>query len=340
MASGEDGVKLSKVGLIGLAVMGQNLALNVAEKGFPISVYNRSYEKTEMTVKRAAKEGLAERLTGYDDIGAFVASIERPRSVVILVKAGAPVDATIDALCEHLEPGDAIIDGGNEWYVNTEKRKAKVEGLGLLYMGMGVSGGEEGARNGPSMMPGGSKAAFERVAPILERVAAQVDDGPCVTYIGEGGAGNFVKMVHNGIEYGDMQLIAEAYDVLKSIGGLTNDELAEVFDKWNAEGNSLQSFLIEISAQIFKKKDDRGDGYLVDKVMDKTGNKGTGKWTCKDACDMGVDSTTMVAALNARYMACMKEERVAAEKILPGPEVKQVEDKKAIIEIARQALYA
>merc|ERR1719167_1797528 len=190
-------------------------------------------------------------------------------------------------------------------------------------------------------MPGGPEESYKRVEDILVACSAKHKSGaPCVTWIGPRGAGNYVKMVHNGIEYGDMQLIAEAYDVLKNIGGLSNDELAAVFDDWNADGSDLQSFLIEISAQIFKKKDDRGDGYLVDKVLDKTGNKGTGKWTCKDACDMGVDSTTMVAALNARYMACMKEERVEAEKVLPGPEVNVVEDKEALIEIVRQALYA
>jgi len=211
----------------------------------------------------------------------------------------------------------------------------------LNYMGMGVSGGEEGARYGPSMMPGGPEESYKVVEDILVAISAKHKSGaPCVTWLGPRGAGNYVKMVHNGIEYGDMQLIAEAYDVLKNIGGLSNDELAAVFDEWNADGSDLQSFLIEISAQIFKKKDDRGDGYLVDKVLDKTGNKGTGKWTCKDACDMGVDSTTMVAALNARYMACMKDERVEAEKVLPGPQVKVVEDKKALIEIVRQALYA
>ena len=328
----------AQVGLIGLAVMGQNLALNVASKGFPISVYNRSYNKTEQCVSRATKEKLGDELTGYDDLGAFVQSLERPRNVILLVKAGAPVDATIESLLGYLEPGDAIIDGGNEWYQNTEARQKKVlEDEGILYMGMGVSGGEEGARNGPSMMPGGNKDVWDRVQPILSKVAAQVDDGPCVTYIGKGGAGNFVKMVHNGksraqsprpppktkgggddsrggshgsplrppshpltplsllspsplsplppappgIEYGDMQLIAEAYDVLRTLGGLTNDELEKCFADWNQ--GELESFLIETSATIFAKKDDQlpegTNEYLVDKILDKTGMKGTGKWT-------------------------------------------------------------
>jgi len=336
-----DSGELARIGLYGLAVMGQNLALNVAMNGFTISVCNRSPAKVDACVERAKKEGLDDKLKGYKDLGEFVQSLSKPRAIILLVKAGKPVDATIEALTPLLEEGDMIIDGGNEWYENTERRAAAAAEKGLNYMGMGVSGGEEGARYGPSMMPGGPEEAYKVVEDILVACSAKHKSGaPCVTWIGPGGAGNYVKMVHNGIEYGDMQLIAEAYDVLKTIGGLNNDELAAVFDEWNSEGNSLQSFLIEISAQIFKKKDDRGDGYLVDKVMDKTGNKGTGKWTCKDACDMGVDSTTMVAALNARYMACMKDERVAASQILPGPEVKQVEDKKAIIEIARQALYA
>jgi len=331
----------ARIGLYGLAVMGQNLALNIAMNGFKISVCNRSPAKVDACVERAKKEKLDDKLTGYKDLKEFVASLQKPRAIILLVKAGKPVEAVIGNLTPLLEEGDMIIDGGNEWYENTERRAAAASEKGLNYMGMGVSGGEEGARYGPSMMPGGPEASYKVVEDILVAISAKHKSGaPCVTWIGPRGAGNYVKMVHNGIEYGDMQLIAEAYDVLKNIGGLSNDELAAVFDDWNADGSDLQSFLIEISAQIFKKKDDRGDGYLVDKVLDKTGNKGTGKWTCKDACDMGVDSTTMVAALNARYMACMKDERVEAEKVLPGPELKTVEDKKALIEIVRQALYA
>lgn len=311
--------------------------------GFTISVCNRSPAKVDACVERAKKEGLSDKLSGYKDLKEFVQSLSKPRAIILLVKAGKPVEAVIENLTPLLEKGDMIIDGGNEWYTNTEDRAKRLAEKGLNYMGMGVSGGEEGARYGPSLMPGGPKEAYKVVEDILVAISAKHKSGaPCVTWIGPRGAGNYVKMVHNGIEYGDMQLIAEAYDVLKHIGGLNNDELAAVFDEWNADGSTLQSFLIEISAQIFKKKDDRGDSndYLVDKVMDKTGNKGTGKWTCKDACDMGVDSTTMVAALNARYMACMKEERVEAAKVLPGPELNPVADKKSIIEITRQALYA
>lgn len=259
------------IGLVGLAVMGQNLALNVAEKGFKISVFNRSSDKTDACVARAQKEGLGNNLQGFKDIKDFVASLERPRRVIILVKAGAPVDSTIEALSEHMEEGDIIIDGGNEWYENTERRQAALKSKGIVEIGMGVSGGEEGARRGPAMMPGGDAEAYKYLAPIVEKVAAQTDDGACVTYIGPGGSGNFVKMVHNGIEYGDMQLIAEAYDILKTVGGLSNEELAAVFDEWNK--SELESFLVEITASIFKKKDEYAEGFLVDKVLDKTGMK-------------------------------------------------------------------
>jgi 6-phosphogluconate dehydrogenase len=260
---------LTRIGLAGLAVMGQNLALNIAEKGFPISVYNRTTLKVDETVERAKQEGDLP-LYGFHDPESFVKSIQKPRVIIILVKAGAPVDQTIKTLSVYMEKGDCIIDGGNEWYENTERREKALAELGLLYLGMGVSGGEDGARHGPSLMPGGSFEAYKHIEDILLKVAAQVpDSGPCVTYIGKGGSGNFVKMVHNGIEYGDMQLIAEAYDVLKSVGKLTNEELCQVFSEWNK--GELLSFLIEITADIFGIKDDKGEGYLVDKVLDKTG---------------------------------------------------------------------
>merc|ERR1712057_87752 len=319
------GTQVSQVGLVGLAVMGQNLALNVASKGFPISVYNRSYNKTEQCVKRAAKENLADKLTGYDDLEKFVKSLERPRNVILLVKAGAPVDGTIESLLTYLEPGDAIIDGGNEWYQNTEMRAKKVmEEKGILYMGMGVSGGEEGARNGPSMMPGGNKEVWERVKPVLSKVAAQVDDGPCVTYIGEGGAGNFVKMVHNGIEYGDMQLIAEAYDVLKTLGGLTNDELEACFGDWNK--GELESFLIETSATIF-------------------GMKGAGKWTVQQAAELSIAAGTVAASLDARFLSGLKNERTQASEFysklgLAEPKALEAVEKQQLMNDVRQALFA
>jgi 6-phosphogluconate dehydrogenase len=335
---------LSRIGLAGLAVMGQNLALNIADKGFPISVYNRTTSKVDETVDRAGREGELP-LTGHYTPRDFVLSLQKPRSVIILVKAGAPVDQTIAALAAHMEPGDTIIDGGNEWYENTERRMVDAESKGLLYLGMGVSGGEEGARNGPSLMPGGSYQAYNNIKDIVEKVAAQVEDGPCVTYIGEGGSGNFVKMVHNGIEYGDMQLISEAYDVLKNVGGLSNAELAEIFDNWNK--GELESFLVEITADIFKVKDDYGEGELVDKILDKTGMKGTGKWTVQQAAELSVAAPTIAASLDCRYLSGLKEEREAAAHILKEAglqeEVNTVKigiDKKRLIDDVRQALYA
>lgn len=334
----------AQIGLAGLAVMGQNLALNIAEKGFPISVYNRTTSKVDETLDRAHNEGQLPLFGQYNPRD-FVLSIQRPRSIIILVKAGAPVDQTISALSKFMEPGDTIIDGGNEWYQNTERRIVEAQSKGLLYLGMGVSGGEDGARNGPSLMPGGSYQAYTNVERILKKVAAQVDDGPCVTYIGEGGSGNFVKMVHNGIEYGDMQLISEAYDVLKNVGGLSNEELARIFDEWNK--GELESFLIEITADIFKVKDDLGEGELVDKILDKTGMKGTGKWTVQQAAELSVAAPTIAASLDCRYLSGLKDERESAAKALQEAgmkeEVNSVRggiDKKRLIDDVRQALYA
>ncbi|OIW07279.1 hypothetical protein TanjilG_08394 [Lupinus angustifolius] len=332
----------TRIGLAGLAVMGQNLALNIAEKGFPISVYNRTTSKVDETVERAKLEGNLP-LYGYHDPESFIQSIQKPRVVIMLVKAGAPVDQTIKTLSVYLEKGDCIIDGGNEWYENTERREKEVAELGLLYLGMGVSGGEEGARNGPSLMPGGSFEAYKYIEDIVLKVAAQVDSGPCVTYIGKGGSGNFVKMIHNGIEYGDMQLIAEAYDVLKSVGKLSNEELQSVFTEWNK--GELLSFLIEITADIFGIKDDKGDGYLVDKVLDKTGMKGTGKWTIQQAAELSVPAPTIEASLDARFLSGLKEERVEAAKVFKSSDFVDLSadkaiDKQKLIDDVRKALYA
>nr|QKY15223.1 6-phosphogluconate dehydrogenase, decarboxylating (6PGD) [Polytomella parva] len=333
----------SEIGLIGLAVMGQNLALNIAEKGFKISVYNRSYEKTVAATARAEKEGLGKNLVGFEDLKEFVGSLQKPRRVVMLVKAGSAVDQTIEGLIKYMEPGDIIIDGGNEWYENTERRSTAVAQKGLQYLGMGVSGGEEGARNGPAMMPGGSVEAYKHIEAIVSKVAAQVDDGPCVAYIGRGGSGNFVKMVHNGIEYGDMQLISEAYDLLKNVGGLSNAELAAVFREWNAA--ELKSFLIEITAVILDKKDDKAgeEGYLVDKIVDKTGSKGTGKWTVQQAAELAVAAPTIAASLDGRYMSAAKDERVAASKIFSTcqtPAVLPSAERAQLVADVRAALYA
>ncbi|KAK9149167.1 hypothetical protein Scep_007924 [Stephania cephalantha] len=346
-----EGAALSRIGLAGLAVMGQNLALNIAEKGFPISVYNRTTSKVDETLDRAAPLDLP--LTGHYSPRDFVLSIRPPRSIILLVKAGAPVDLTISALLPHLSPGDSIIDGGNEWYLNTERRLADAESRNLLYLGMGVSGGEDGARHGPSLMPGGHLAAYKNVEDVLATIAAQVDDGPCVTYIGEGGSGNFVKMVHNGIEYGDMQLISEAYDVLKHIGGFSNAELGEVFGEWNR--GELESFLIEITADIFRVRDEEDEeeegGELVDKILDKTGMKGTGKWTVQQAAELSVAAPTIAASLDCRYLSGLKEERVAAAEVLRGAGMESEEDllgslrrggidRKRLVDDVRQALYA
>ncbi|XBJ19684.1 hypothetical protein VPH35_010631 [Triticum aestivum] len=335
-----------RIGLAGLATMGQNLALNIAEKGFPISVYNRTAAKVDSTLSRAAAEG-ALPVLGHRDPRDFVLSLARPRTVVLLVQAGPAVDATIDALSPYLDAGDAIVDGGNEWYQNTERRIEQAASRGILYLGMGVSGGEEGARNGPSLMPGGDFQAYSNIKDILEKAAAQTEDGPCVTFVGPGGAGNFVKMVHNGIEYGDMQLIAEAYDVLHRVGGLSNSEIADVFAEWNK--GELESFLVEITADIFTVADPlegSTSGALVDKILDKTGMKGTGKWTVQQAAELAVAAPTIAASLDGRYLSGLKDERVAAASVLEeeGMPVGLLEkinvDKKVLVDRVRQALYS
>jgi 6-phosphogluconate dehydrogenase len=335
-----------RIGLAGLATMGQNLALNIAEKGFPISVYNRSPAKVDSTLSRAqAEEGLP--VLGHRDPRGFVLSLARPRTVLLLVQAGPAVDATIQALSPYLDEGDAIVDGGNEWYQNTERRIQEAVARGILYLGMGVSGGEEGARNGPSLMPGGHLQAYENIRDILQKAAAQTDDGACVTFVGPGGAGNFVKMVHNGIEYGDMQPIAEAYEVLRRVGGLSNSEIADVFAEWNQ--GELESFLVEITADIFTVSDPLGGssgGALVDKILGKTGMKGTGKWTVQQAAELAVAAPTIAASLDGRYLSGLKDERVAAAGVLEGEGMssglldKVSVDKKLLVDRVRQALYA
>lgn len=329
---------LSDIGLFGLAVMGQNFALNMASHGFKVSVCNRSPDKVDATVQRAKDEGNLP-LVGYKDMKDFVASLARPRKIIILVVAGKPVDMTIAALSDFMEAGDILVDGGNEWFPNSVRRASELAPKGIHFVGMGVSGGEEGARNGPSLMPGGPKEAFDALEPIITKCAAQVDDGACTTYLGPIGSGNYVKMVHNGIEYGDMQLIAEAYDILKIAGGLTNEELANVFDDWNK--SELESFLIEITAQIFAKKDDlTEEGYVLDKILDKTGMKGTGRWTVQEAAERSIAAPTITASLDARYLSARKEERVFASKILSGPSEIPAVDKQQLIDDVRQALYA
>ncbi len=304
-----------KIGMIGLAVMGSNLARNIESRGVSVAVYNRSGEVTEQFMK-AYGSG---QFVASKSLEEFVASMDSPRQVFIMVKAGPPVDAVIDALIPLLSQGDIIIDGGNSYFKDTVAREKRCHQAGLNFMGLGVSGGEEGALKGPSLMPGGPEKAWDIMAPVLEKIAAQAD-GPCTTYIGPDGAGHFVKMVHNGIEYGDMQLIAEAYHLLHAVVGLKAPELAQVFTEWNA--GPLSSFLIEITASIFNRRDDRqagGDQYLVDKILDKAGQKGTGAWTAQVALDLGVAIPTLAAAVDARILSAMKDERVRASKILAAP---------------------
>jgi len=322
-------------GVIGLAVMGENLALNVESRGFPIAVYNRTSAKTETFMTERAK---AKDVKAAYSLEEFVQVLERPRKILVMVKAGKPVDAVIDQLKPLLDEGDMIIDGGNSLYEDTERRTIELESTGLGFVGMGVSGGEEGALHGPSLMPGGTEAAYRELEPILTKIAAQVDDGPCVTYIGPRGAGHYVKMVHNGIEYGDMQLIAEAYDLLKHGLGLDRQQLHEVFAEWNTT-DELNSFLIEITADIFKYIDAQTNLPLVDLILDSAGQKGTGRWTIVSSLELGVPIPTMYAAVNARVMSSYKDERVAAARILTGPTGKYEGDKQDFINKVRDALY-
>jgi 6-phosphogluconate dehydrogenase len=322
-------------GVIGLAVMGENLALNVERNGFSVAVYNRTTAKTDEFMAKRAQGKNVKATTTLEE---FVQSLERPRRILVMVQAGKAVDAVIEQLKPLLEPDDMIIDGGNSLYEDTERRTKALEPTGLGFVGMGISGGEEGALNGASLMPGGTKTAYEKLEPILTKIAAQVDDGPCVTYIGPGGAGHYVKMVHNGIEYGDMQLIAEAYDLLKNAAGLDHNQLQEVFAQWNTT-DELESFLIEITANIFKYLDPETNQSMVELIMDSAGQKGTGRWTVVSALDLGVSIPTITAAVNARIISSYKDERVQASVQLTGPSATYDGDVKAFINKVRDALY-
>lgn len=327
-------------GLIGLAVMGANLTLNIADHGFPIAVYNRTHKVTEEFMAGEARD---KPITGAATMKEFVASIERPRRIIILVKAGAPVDAVIGEIKPLLEDGDVLIDGGNSFFQDTIRRSLEFEGSGLHYMGMGVSGGEEGARFGPSLMPGGPREAYDLVAPALQKIAAQVQDGPCVTYIGPGGAGHYVKMVHNGIEYGDMQLIAETYNIMRHALGLTAPEMSDIFARWNT--GKLNSYLIEITAKVLAFKDADTGRPLVDLILDEAEQKGTGRWTSGNAIELGIPIPTIDAAVWSRGISSMKSQRVAAAKILHGPNGQSLEDagtgaKATLLDALEGALYA
>ncbi|MCM3477205.1 NADP-dependent phosphogluconate dehydrogenase [Caldibacillus thermoamylovorans] len=323
-----------QIGVVGLAVMGKNLAFNIESRGYTVSVFNRSREKTDAMMQEATGKNIVPTYS----IEEFVQSLETPRKILLMVKAGPATDATIEQLKPHLEKGDILIDGGNTFFQDTIRRNKELSDLGFHFIGTGVSGGEEGALNGPSIMPGGQKEAYDLVAPILQAISAKVNGDPCCTYIGPDGAGHFVKMVHNGIEYGDMQLIGESYFLLKNILGLSNDELHQVFSDWNQ--GELDSYLIEITRDIFTKIDEETGKPLVDMILDKAGQKGTGKWTSQNALDLGVPLPIITESVFARFISAMKDERVQASKILTGPTSGAFSgNRKEFIEQVRQALY-
>jgi 6-phosphogluconate dehydrogenase len=334
MSSQAGAVQAAQFGVIGLGVMGENLAFNIEEHGFPVAVWNMETEWVDRFIKKSD----GKKFTGTKTLQDFTKSLARPRRILIMIKAGDPVDQTLEKLAPLLEQGDIVIDGGNSWFKDTQRREASMRTKNLNFFGMGVSGGEEGARHGPSLMPGGARDAYEHVKPILQGIAAKTDSGACVTYVGPDGAGHFVKMVHNGIEYGDMQLIAEAYDILRKALGIGAAELADIFSEWNR--GPLESYLIEITSQIFTAVDPETRKPLVDQILDKAGQKGTGKWTAQVALDLAVPIPTIAAAIDARVLSSMKEERVSASQNLQGPKVSYSGDKKELISAVREALYA
>jgi 6-phosphogluconate dehydrogenase len=323
-----------QIGVVGMAVMGRNLALNIESRGYTVSVFNRSGDKTEEVIA----ENPGKKLVPYYTVQEFVESLETPRRILLMVKAGEATDKTIESLKPYLDKGDILIDGGNTFFLDTIRRNRELSAQGFNFIGTGVSGGEEGALKGPSIMPGGQKEAYELVAPILKQIAAVAEDGePCVAYIGADGAGHYVKMVHNGIEYGDMQLIAEAYSLLKHGLNLSNEELATTFTEWNK--GELSSYLIDITKDIFTKKDEAGN-YLVDVILDEAANKGTGKWTSQSSLDLGEPLSLITESVFARYISSLKEQRVAASKVLSGPQARPFSgDKAEFGEKVRRALY-
>lgn len=325
---------MNTIGVIGLGVMGSNIALNMANNGEKVAVYNYTRDLTDKLTEKLN----GQTVTPYYEIDAFVQSLERPRKIFLMVTAGAAIDSVIHSLLPHLEQGDIIMDGGNSHYKDTERRYDELKEKGLGYLGIGISGGEVGALTGPSIMPGGDRDVYEKAAPILTKIAAQVDGNPCCVYIGPKGAGHFVKMVHNGIEYADMQLIAEAYTFLREKLQLSVEEIADIFEEWNA--GELQSYLIEITAEILRKKDEKTGQPLIDVILDKAGQKGTGKWTSIQAIDHGIPTSIITESLFARYISALKEERMTAQSLLTGPEQEpSLLDKQIWVELVRQALY-
>ncbi|WEG72692.1 NADP-dependent phosphogluconate dehydrogenase [Vagococcus intermedius] len=324
-----------QIGVVGMAVMGKNLALNIESRGYSVSIFNRTASRTEEVIAEHGDKKLVPTYT----IEEFVTSLEKPRRIMLMVQAGDATDKTIQSLLPHLDKGDILIDGGNTFFQDTIRRNEELANSGINFIGTGVSGGEEGALKGPSIMPGGQKEAYDLVAPIFEKIAAVAEDGePCVTYIGPNGAGHYVKMAHNGIEYGDMQLIAESYDILTKLLDLSVEECAEIFTEWNK--GELDSYLIEITSDILTRKDDETGKPVVDVILDAAGNKGTGKWTSQSALDLGVPLPLITESVFARYISAMKDERVAASKIIPAPAVKAFEgDIKEFVEKVREALY-
>ena len=322
------------IGVFGMGVMGRSLALNIESRGHPVSVYDYDHAFTDQAV--AAHPG--RRLVPAATLPEFFASLQRPRRILLMIKAGAPVDAMLEAMKPLLEPGDIVIDGGNSYYRDTIRREQAMQAAGFNFIGCGISGGEEGALHGPSIMPGGPREAYAKVEPILTEIAARAPDGtPCVAWMGPNGAGHYVKMVHNGIEYGDMQLIAESYAVLREVMGLSNAELAEVYAGWNL--GELDSYLIGITSRIFTRKDPDSGNDLVDMILDRAGQKGTGQWTCQDALEMRVPLPLITEAVFARGLSAQKDERVAASRVLHGPDANFTGDRSSFVEAVRRALY-
>ncbi|CUX96014.1 6-phosphogluconate dehydrogenase, decarboxylating [Candidatus Gullanella endobia] len=326
-------MSIQQIGVIGMAIMGRNLALNIESRNYSVSILNRSRKKTDEVIA----ENPGKKLVPYYNMKEFINSLEKPRFILLMLKAGEGTDKTIDSLKPFLEKGDILIDGGNSFYKDTIRRNHELSKEGLNFIGTGISGGEEGALKGPSIMPGGQKNAYELVEPILKKIAASIEGEACVTYIGPDGAGHYVKMVHNGIEYGDMQLISEAYALLKSVLCLNNEQLANTFNEWNK--GEIKSYLIEITKYIFTKKDEQGN-YIIDVILDEATNKGTGKWTSQSSLDLGEPLNLITESVFARYLSSLKQQRVAASKVLTGPQYEPFNGNKEIfIEKVRRALY-